>query len=47
MDYTELDSFVIYICMEGACTVTDDEGNTVACRLENLYCSQLQPKHWM
>lgn len=30
MDYTELDSFVIYICMEGACTVTDDEGNTVS-----------------
>jgi mannose-6-phosphate isomerase len=30
MDYTELDSFVIYICMEGACTVTDDESNTVS-----------------
>ena len=29
MDYSELDSFVIYICMEGACTVTDNEGNTV------------------
>lgn len=29
MDYTELDSFVIYICMEGACTVTDNEGNTI------------------
>lgn len=27
VDYSELDSFVIYICMEGACTVTDDEGN--------------------
>lgn len=32
MDYTELDSFVIYICMQGACTVTDNEGNTVALR---------------
>ena len=29
LDYTELDSFVIYICMEGACTVTDNEGNTI------------------
>ena len=32
MDYTELDSFVIYICMQGTCTVTDNEGNTVALR---------------
>ena len=32
MDYTELDSFVIYICMQGACTVTTGEGNTVALR---------------
>lgn len=30
MDYSELDSFVIYICMEGACTVTDNEGNTIS-----------------
>ncbi len=29
MDYSELDSFVIYICMEGACTVTDNEGNQI------------------
>lgn len=29
MDYSELDSFVIYICMEGACAVTDNEGNTI------------------
>lgn len=30
MDYSELDSFVIYICMEGACTVTDNEGNAIS-----------------
>lgn len=30
MDYNELDSFVIYICMEGACSVTDNEGNEVS-----------------
>ena len=29
LDYSELDSFVIHICMEGSCTVTDDEGNSV------------------
>ena len=29
MDYSELDSFVILIGMEGACTVTDNEGNTI------------------
>ena len=29
LDYSELDSFVIYICMEGKATVTDNEGNTV------------------
>ena len=29
MDYSELDSFVIYICMEGSCSVTDNEGNTL------------------
>lgn len=27
-DYTELDSFVVLICMEGSCTITDNEGNT-------------------
>ena len=27
VDYSELDSFVIYICMEGSCKVTDNEGN--------------------
>ena len=30
MDYSELDSFVIYICMEGACSVTDNEGNQLS-----------------
>ena len=30
MDYSELDSFVIYICMEGACTVTDNEENAIS-----------------
>ena len=30
MDYSELDSFVIYICMKGACTVTDNEGNRIS-----------------
>ena len=29
MDYSELDSFVIYICMEGSCTIKDNEGNTI------------------
>ena len=29
MDYSELDSFVILTGMEGACTVTDNEGNTI------------------
>lgn len=29
MDYADLDSFVIYICMEGACTITDNEGNRI------------------
>ena len=28
-DYSELDSFVIFICMEGACEMTDNEGNSV------------------
>ncbi|WP_298648700.1 type I phosphomannose isomerase catalytic subunit [uncultured Proteiniphilum sp.] len=27
-DYTTLDSFVIYICMAGHCTVKDDKGNS-------------------
>ena len=26
-DYSELDSFVIFICMEGACNIKDNEGN--------------------
>lgn len=30
MDYSELDSFIIYICMKGACTVTDNEGNRIS-----------------
>lgn len=29
MDYSELDSFVIFICMEGKCTIKDNEGNTI------------------
>ena len=29
IDYSELDSFVIYICMEGTCTVTDGDGNSL------------------
>ena len=29
MDYSELDSFVIFICMEGECKVTDNENNTL------------------
>lgn len=29
MDYSELDSFVIYICMEGSCTIKDNEGNVI------------------
>lgn len=28
-DYSELDSFVIFICVEGNCTLTDNEENTV------------------
>jgi mannose-6-phosphate isomerase len=27
--YVDLDSFVIYICMEGKCTIKDDKGNIV------------------
>ena len=30
MDYSELDSFVIYICMEGTCHITDNESNQVS-----------------
>ena len=26
-DYSELDSFVIFICMEGSCKMRDNEGN--------------------
>ncbi len=26
-DYSELDSFVIYVCVEGSCRLTDNEGN--------------------
>ena len=29
VDYYGLDSFVIYICMEGSCTIKDDRGNTI------------------
>ena len=28
-DYTELDSFIIYICMEGSCTITNNEGDSI------------------
>lgn len=28
-DYSELDSFVIFICMEGACKLVDNEGNEI------------------
>jgi mannose-6-phosphate isomerase len=31
-DYSELDSFVIFICMEGAARVKDDEGNELEMR---------------
>jgi mannose-6-phosphate isomerase len=31
-DYSELDSFVIFICCEGACQLKDDSGNTVSLR---------------
>lgn len=29
-DYSELDSFVIFICMEGTCKIVDNEGNELA-----------------
>ena len=28
-DYSELDSFIIYICVDGACQVKDNEGNEI------------------
>ncbi|KAA6310154.1 hypothetical protein EZS27_038494, partial [termite gut metagenome] len=28
-DYSELDSFVIFICIEGACQLTDNEKNEI------------------
>ena len=31
-DYSELDSFVIFICMEGACTIKDNEGHSLDVR---------------
>lgn len=31
-DYKELDSFVIYICMNGRCQIKDDKGNMVSLR---------------
>ncbi|MDR0892463.1 MAG: class I mannose-6-phosphate isomerase [Mediterranea sp.] len=31
-DYSELDSFVIFICMEGSCLVKDNEGNELTMR---------------
>lgn len=31
-DYTATDSFVIYICMGGACTITDNKGNKLDVR---------------
>ena len=31
-DYSELDSFVILICMEGTCLITDNEGHEISLR---------------
>ena len=31
-DYSELDSFVVFICVEGACRITDDSQNEIAVR---------------
>ena len=31
-DYSELDSFVIFICVEGACHITDDNQNEITVR---------------
>ena len=31
-DYTNLDSFVIYICLEGNCVINDNKGSTVSLR---------------
>ena len=32
LDYSELDSFVVLIGLQGSCDLTDDEGNTVTFR---------------
>ena len=29
-DYSELDSFVIFICCGGSCKLTDNEGNSIS-----------------
>ena len=29
-DFASLDSFVVYICMEGACELLDDKGNKIS-----------------
>ena len=31
-DYSELDSFIIFICIEGSCTLTDDQRNEIILR---------------
>ena len=31
-DYSELDSFVIFICVEGSCRLTDDNQNEITLR---------------
>lgn len=28
-DYSQIDSFIIYICMEGSCSLEDNKGNTI------------------
>lgn len=39
LDYSELDSFVILICMEGSCTLKDNEGNTIELQAgESILC---------
>ena len=42
IDYSELDSFVIYICMEGTCTVTDGDGNSLELQAIFIYCFSRQ-----
>ena len=37
IDYSELDSFVIYICMEGICTVTDGMVNSLELQAGEFY----------